>query len=328
MMETVAYSVEHAAEWDDLVGQSPHGTVLHSRRFLDYHGERFRDVSVVFREKSKLIGVLPAAFAPSDSSTVVSHPGATYGGVVARPASSHPAHVDEMLDGAASLWRQLGARRVLIRPPPVHLVESPNDSVTHALWRRGATIVRSDLWNAIPLDAPRSLSKGHTWSLGKARKAHLELHPLANDDEYDEFHAFLAACLADRHQVAPVHSAAELIDLRGRLGESAALYGVRAPGERDLVAASWVFRYGSRAWHTQYLASSLAGRDSGAMVFLVHRLLEAAADAGVTWFSFGASSEDAGRQINHGLFAHKAAFGSGAIRHDTWEWCFDGVVSS
>src|SRR5919197_1305542 len=78
-----SFSPADAEAWDQLVQRSINGTFLHSRRFLSYHGDRFRDRSVIFTIGSSLIvGVLPAALDPADEETVVSHPGATYGGIV------------------------------------------------------------------------------------------------------------------------------------------------------------------------------------------------------------------------------------------------------
>ena len=79
----VQFTPERSDGWDDLVERAPMATFLHSRRFLSYHGDRFEDASVVLLDEGDgLRGALPAALDPSDPTTVVSHPGATYGGLV------------------------------------------------------------------------------------------------------------------------------------------------------------------------------------------------------------------------------------------------------
>ena len=56
-----AYRPDDAAAWDDLVARSANGTILHTRKFLAYHGDRFRDRSlVVTKSNGKLAGVLDA----------------------------------------------------------------------------------------------------------------------------------------------------------------------------------------------------------------------------------------------------------------------------
>ena len=82
-MEVLAYAPAAAAAWDELVARAPMATLLHTRRYLSYHGARFQDVSLVLQdEQARFVGVLPAAVDPHDESRVVSHPGVTYGGVV------------------------------------------------------------------------------------------------------------------------------------------------------------------------------------------------------------------------------------------------------
>ena len=69
--------------WDALVTRSSNGTLLHTRRFLGYHGDRFADRSLVAEDKRGAIrAVFPAAVDPARSDTITSHPGATYGGIV------------------------------------------------------------------------------------------------------------------------------------------------------------------------------------------------------------------------------------------------------
>jgi hypothetical protein len=41
------YLPDQAAAWDDLVARSVNGTMLHTRRYLSYHGDRFRDRSLL-----------------------------------------------------------------------------------------------------------------------------------------------------------------------------------------------------------------------------------------------------------------------------------------
>ena len=77
------YLPDQAAAWDDLVARAVNGTMLHTRRYLSYHGDRFRDRSLLItNSRGWPIGALPAAEDPADASVVTSHPGLTYGGLV------------------------------------------------------------------------------------------------------------------------------------------------------------------------------------------------------------------------------------------------------
>jgi hypothetical protein len=77
------YETRDAAEWDNLVAASWNGTFLHGRKFLSYHGERFRDLSLVIEDaRGRTVGVFPAAYDNAQEDIALSHPGLTYGGVV------------------------------------------------------------------------------------------------------------------------------------------------------------------------------------------------------------------------------------------------------
>lgn len=66
MSVTVRRFRERNAEaWDGLVDGSWNGTFLHKRRFLSYHGERFRDVSLLVEDtRGRLMGVFPRPSTP------------------------------------------------------------------------------------------------------------------------------------------------------------------------------------------------------------------------------------------------------------------------
>src|ERR1044072_6031665 len=81
-MHVFRYSEQDAARWDRFVADAPMATFQHKRRFLSYHGDRLRDVSLLLTKEYQLVALLPAAVDPSDESRVVSHPGITFGGLL------------------------------------------------------------------------------------------------------------------------------------------------------------------------------------------------------------------------------------------------------
>ncbi len=322
MITAMPYDPSVADRWDALVDQSSYGTLLHSRRFLDYHGDRFADASLaLLDDKERWLGVFPAALHPADPTVAVSHPGCTYGGLV--PGASHglPGTLDEMLTAVGDALRARGVTSVRYKDVPLHVVDAPNQAIGQALWRAGGTLVRRDLWNVIEV-ADRKLSSSHRRNLSKAHRAGLTFVARDDDEAYAAFHGVLKANLRERYGTDPVHSLAELWALRQRLGAGVQLHDVRTP-EGALLAAVWVFRYGARCWHTQYITSTPGGRDVGATVFLLEELCAAAEAEGVRYVSFGASTEDGGRYVNEGLFRHKAGFGKGAVVADHLHWPLD-----
>ena len=117
-MRAEPYEAAAAEEWDALVAAAPMGTLLHSRRFLGYHGDRFEDASILLRDDSdRLLGVLPAAIDPADRATVASHPGVTFGGIVHDGRLGGPAMMDA-LTLVAQHYAERGFSRLRYAPVP------------------------------------------------------------------------------------------------------------------------------------------------------------------------------------------------------------------
>ena len=73
------YESKDKIVWDRFVSESKNGTFLIYRDFMEYHSDRFGDHSLLFYHKDTLIAILPANI---DETTLHSHQGLTYGGVV------------------------------------------------------------------------------------------------------------------------------------------------------------------------------------------------------------------------------------------------------
>jgi hypothetical protein len=82
-MKVIKFEKPLSEQWDDFIISCPMATFLHSRKFLSYHGDRFKDESVILcDEDGNWMGVFPAALDPNDNLKIISHPGSTYGGLL------------------------------------------------------------------------------------------------------------------------------------------------------------------------------------------------------------------------------------------------------
>jgi hypothetical protein len=312
------YRESDSEAWDALVAASTMGCFQHSRRFLDYHGDRFRDRSLVLERDGELVGVLPAAESHEGASCVISHPGATYGGVVHVDERDEPALTAALLISASDHLASGGASRLVYKTVPFHLQPVVSQTDLHAIWQLGGRLVRRDLWNVVDLQGPHRLSTDRRHDLRNARQAGIDVAEDNSPGAHDTFADIVATQLAERHGVRPRHTSAEMLELHERLPEDISLWLARdAAG--TVVAGAWVFRLSTAALHTQYLAATRAGRESGALPMVVTTLMETAGAAGVRYLSFGASTEAEGHVVNHGLFSYKAAFGRGSVAHDFYE---------
>ena len=316
-MKVRPYTDADAEPWDELVGRSACGTFLHTRRFQCYHGGRFEDVSVLCEDgKGRIIGVFPAARKPDDRSCVVSHPGATYGGLI-HEQDLGAGDVEEMIGDIVLHYRSQGFGRLDYKsvPPLFHSVFCQSD--LQAIWKLGGVVARRDLWNVVTLGCRPRYSSHHVRAIGRARKCGVAVEIADTAKSYRGFHGILEERLADRYGVAPVHSLEEMLMLRERFPESIALWLAR-DSAGQVVAGTWLFMIGKRVWHTQYIASTAQGRDLCATHLLFDGIIRQAERRGVGFVSFGCSSEDDGRRLNRGLFAFKSGFVAGAVCHDTY----------
>ncbi|MDL2303653.1 GNAT family N-acetyltransferase, partial [Dysgonomonas sp. OttesenSCG-928-D17] len=78
-MKIKPYTPEHKSEWDEFVRNSKNGTFLFYRDFIEYHGDRFGDYSLLFYCDDILTAIMPGYIADK---IYYSHGGLTYGGLI------------------------------------------------------------------------------------------------------------------------------------------------------------------------------------------------------------------------------------------------------
>lgn len=296
------YRPELAARWNAFVAGSKNATFLFDRGYMDYHADRFADASLVAFEgedESTIAAILPAS---RHGERLVSHGGLTYGGWVTDVRMTSPAmlRLFELLPGAAG-----GATSLRYKAVPRCYHRLPAEEDLYGLFVHGAALVRQDLTSVIDLAAAPGWAKGRKHSLSKARAEGVEV---AVSGDFADFVDCLSAALA-RHGASPTHSQAELELLAGRFPERIRLYAANLRGE----AIAYVLVYDcGQTVHTQYMAAREAGRASGGLEAILHRLVtQDYADR--RYLSFGISTEDEGRTLNHGLVAQKEMFGARAM---------------
>ena len=78
------FTAKDTTAWDEFVERSNNGTIFHLRTFLSYHIDRkFKDHSLIFEKKGKMIGLFPAAIIEEKRENILhSHPGASFGGFI------------------------------------------------------------------------------------------------------------------------------------------------------------------------------------------------------------------------------------------------------
>lgn len=312
-MQVSQYSEQDCARWDDFVARAPMATFLHTRRFLSYHGDRFKDVSVLLTEENNTIGLMPAAVDPGDPRHVVSHPGITYGGLL------HDGHLygEGMLlslDAVCHYYASVGFERLRYKAIPniYHRVPSADD--LYALFRLGAPRSRCELSCAIDLANRRQPGSRRIRGQKKAiqRGISISESPEFIGDLWQVVEENLARSLS----MYPIHTVEEIRELSLLFPENirfvVGLLDGQVVGGVTLFSSKMVCR-------AQYIASSVDGNKASVLDAIFEHCIVLAKEQGVRFFDFGTSNTDEGRQLSASLYNFKQGFGGGGVVHEWYD---------
>ena len=71
MFKLIEYSNEFENIWDNFIYASNQGTFLHTRRYLNYHNDRFIDKSLLIKLNNKIIAVFPSAISNFNEKIII-----------------------------------------------------------------------------------------------------------------------------------------------------------------------------------------------------------------------------------------------------------------
>lgn len=304
------YSNDDLNSWEALCYVSLQSTFLHTRKFLSYHKDRFCDRSLVIHANGVLVGVLPCAVSLTDSQTLVSHPGATYGGVILHPKFQTEL-VAELMQKIADFYFQDGYKNLIYKAVPFFYQRRYRQDDIHALFNLGAKKLRSDLTSLINLNQENPISSRRLRGLKKANSNNLSLN---EGTEYlSNVWDILKENLSRKYSTQPVHSLDEISQLCQLFPENIKVFSCEK--DRSLQAGVVGFET-DNVFHCQYITSTGEGNLSGALDFLFFHLIDRARSHNKNWFNFGISTYNEGKSLNNGLYEFKAGFGAGGVSQD------------
>jgi CelD/BcsL family acetyltransferase involved in cellulose biosynthesis len=312
-MQARFFSHSEQARWDAFCAQSYGSTFQHTRQFLSYHGDRLVDRSMVIEHDGQWVGVLPAAWHPAEAARLVSHPGATFGGIVHSGRLRGRAMIEALASCASLAW-SIGARVFEYKVVPHIYHQVPAQDDVYALWRIGASLSRCDLSSCIDLEAPLARSARRVRAMKKARKGGLEYG--GGVESAYEVWPLIEDNLWRKHAVRPTHTLEEIIQLAEKFPN--AIEFVQANRSGEALAALVTFRT-PRVVHAQYIASAPTASEWGALDGLFEYCIANAPAKGARYFDFGISTTGQGRELNDGLCAFKNEFGASGLVHQFFE---------
>ncbi len=311
-LDIVRYEPSLSEAWDAFCKSAMNSTFLHTRRFLGYHGDRFRDVSALLMHKGAIVGVFPAAEAPGDCTVVVSHPGITYGGIVHAGGVCGGTAI-EAFERLLEHYRTEGYLRLRYKAVP-HLYQVlPSQDDLYALFRVGAVRSRCDLSCAIDLANRAIPSERRRRGLKKAQKS---VSVVVGADQVRLLWQVLIDNLMRKHDAAPVHSLDEMRQLIALFPGVIELFCAQIDGQ---VEAGVVVFKTRMTWHAQYIAASEAAYSVSALDAVFDRVIAEATAAGARYFDFGTSNQSEGTLLNEGLYQYKHEYGGGGVAHEFYD---------
>lgn len=302
------YAPACAEEWNAFVAASKNGTFLLDRNYMDYHAERFRDHSLLLRDGSQLVGLLPAN---ESQDWLHSHAGLTYGGLVLGQRTGAAA-VLGMFEALRTYLRANALAGIHYKTIPSIYHRHPAEEDRYALFRLDARLTRRDVLSVVPAHDRIRYQDRRARGVKAALKAGVSV---VESNDFSAFWAILEQNLRERFGVSPVHSLQEISLLHGRFPSAIRLFEARL--EDGLVGGAVIFET-HRVAHVQYIAASERGKQLHALDAVFDHLLTGRY-AHKPFFDFGISNEDAGRVLNAGLVAQKEGFGARTMTHDFYE---------
>jgi hypothetical protein len=302
------YRDEDFNVWDPYLADCHNSTWLHSRKFLSYHRKRFADESLIVFNNKKLVGVFPAAVSLSDSGTIVSHPGSTFGGLLTK--SLFGSDVMLAFEMIVDHYRRAGFRFIEYKSTPFFYHKRAFIDDIYALQVMGAKRFRCDLTSLIDLSTPNLLSSRRKRSLKNANSSDLTIvYPKSCNELWN----VLSANLHKKHGALPVHSTEEISTLIQLFPNNIKTMAVNY--KENLIAGLVLF-LSHNVVHAQYIASSDVGYELSALDLLFDHAINLYRQQGFKWFDFGISTEQMGMKLNTGLYQFKMEFGSGSALHE------------
>lgn len=309
------YKPDMARRWNEFVAASRNGTFLFQRGYMDYHSDRFEDCSWLAFKDNRLLAMLPANITPDG--ILHSHGGLTYGGWILPQAHLDGSDLLEIFETARQVWKSEGIKALDYKAIPYIYDSRPSQEDRYALFRLGASLNECNLSAAISLSEPGPMNQLQRRHLKKALELPFSIVAKA---DIDDFMNMLAACLSERHDAAPVHSAEEMRLLAGRFPENIKFYAVIYEGEMH--AGVCIYDTG-RVAHAQYIATTPTGRENNLLSPLFDYLINQVYKHTHVYFDFGTSNESHGQVLNAGLLRQKYSYGATGVACERYFMALD-----
>jgi len=295
--------------WNEFVAQAKNATFLFHRDFIEYHQDRFEDFSLlIFDESQNLVAVLPANVVDT---TVFSHQGLTYGGIVTNETTKLADFIT-ITKAILVFLKSQKIEKLQFKEIPSIYCQKPADELQYLLFLMQGNLVRRDVLSVLDLKTNFTFSRDRKNGIKRGIKSNL----VVKESNFASFwNEILIPNLAEKHQTKPVHSLEEIQFLHSKFPKNIRQFNVYQNDK--IVAGTTIFETNLVA-HSQYISGNSDKNELGSLDFL-HDYLISNVFKDKKYFDFGISNENQGKNINEGLLYWKESFGARTITQDFYE---------
>lgn len=297
------YSADYKEKWELFCAEVSYSTILHKREFLAYHKCRYEDWSILIFHNFKIVSIMSAAKCNENNSMVVSHPGATFGGLLFKDGEPL-INRDIILLAVKQFYKKSGFNLLLYKQVPLIYRKERDESDSYIMFKHGAKQLSCDLSSTIFPAELTQYSKRRIRSIKRAAK--LQIRVVHNSGDIVPFWRILTDRLWTKYNKKPVHSIAEIKSLMEIFSDNMHL-SVAYLGD-TLIAGSLLIE-SAIIMHAQYIASDTNYLNSGGLDLIFHELIAESFSKNKP-FDFGISTTNRGYIMNEGLHKFKSEFGA------------------
>jgi len=313
-MKVEIYSEKWREQWNSFVSNSRNGTFHNEREFIEYHGTRFQDKSLLITNNNNILTLLPAH---EENDNIYSHKGLSYSGFIL----SKERKLEENLNAfriAIEYFVKEGYKKLYYKTIPsiYHLIPSEDDLFFLFFLKAKLEVcnVNPVLNNYFKLD----YNKQRKRTIKKAEKEKIKLQ---ETDELPEYWRLITELLKI-YNSSPVHSIEEIQCLRSYFPNNIRLF--TANKSTELLAGILIFET-KKVAKFQYIGSSENGKSLGALDLLLDWLIrEILKDK--NYIDFGTSTFNGGGKLAMGISSYKEGFGARTTVHKNYSVDLKNIV--
>lgn len=303
------YQPQDFSLWNTFISVAKNATFLFHRNFMEYHSDRFEDYSLIVLDGEKVVAVLPANRV---GDSVYSHQGLTYGGLILNQKAKL-SNVISIFKSVLQFLNENSIDKLIVKTMPDFYLDYFSEELEYCLFIVQAKLIRRDALSVIDLTKPYFISKTRRESIRRGEKNDLIIKEELNFNLF--WNEILIPNLNTKHQVKPVHTVEEIIELQQKFPSNIRHFNVYY--NEKIVAGTTVFCTNKVA-HPQYISGNSDKNELGSLDYLYHHLItEVYKDK--NFFDFGISNEAQGTKINEGLLFWKESFDAKTVVQNFYE---------